>query len=198
MKVFISHSSKDKPMVETLANDLSNRGFEVWLDKWEIVPGDNIVDKINSGLEAADAGLIVFSVHSADSNWVSAEISYLTYEMIGEKKLIIPVMAGEDAYIPALLRPLARIQITETQSIADALRHRRPGPPKPSAQQADTIENIRISLISEGETGFLTEVRISDQLYASEFFSSLPESVASGWARFLSGFSLSVKSLPSM
>ena len=77
MKVFISHSSKDKPMVETLANDLSNRGFEVWLDKWEIVPGDNIVDKINSGLEAADAGLIVFSVHSADSNWVSAEISYL-------------------------------------------------------------------------------------------------------------------------
>ncbi len=37
--VFISHNSKDKPMVRQLAEALRQRGFKVWLDEWELVPG---------------------------------------------------------------------------------------------------------------------------------------------------------------
>jgi len=72
MRVFISHSSQDKPAVEALALALRERGIEPWLDKWEIGPGDDIVASINAGLDEAQAGIIVFSPHSRESRWVEA------------------------------------------------------------------------------------------------------------------------------
>jgi hypothetical protein len=52
IKVFVSHSSVDKPFVERLATDLRIReSIDVWLDKWEIQPGDRIASKIEEGLE---------------------------------------------------------------------------------------------------------------------------------------------------
>ena len=78
MHVFVSHSSQDKPAVRVLATGLLQRGIDAWLDEWEIGPGDDIVAKINQGLEQADAGIIVFSEHSRASRWVESEVSYLT------------------------------------------------------------------------------------------------------------------------
>ena len=37
--VFLSHSSKDKPVVRQLGQALQGRGLRVWLDEWELVPG---------------------------------------------------------------------------------------------------------------------------------------------------------------
>jgi hypothetical protein len=37
--VFLSHNSKDKPHVRQLGVALKNRGLNVWLDEWELVPG---------------------------------------------------------------------------------------------------------------------------------------------------------------
>ena len=54
---------------------MRERGIEAWLDKWMIGPGDDIVAKINDGLEQAGAGLIVFSAHSGESRWVEAEVA---------------------------------------------------------------------------------------------------------------------------
>jgi len=44
--VFISHSSKDKPVVRKLGNRLKKDGLRVWLDDRVIQPGDMIVFKI--------------------------------------------------------------------------------------------------------------------------------------------------------
>ena len=118
MRVFISHSSKDKPAVEPLVHALRERGFDPWFDKWEIGPGDDIVASINAGLEEADAGIIAFSRHSRESRWVEAEVSYLTYARIQEEKILIPVMVSDDAWVPPLLRPLARRGIEEIDAIA--------------------------------------------------------------------------------
>ncbi|MCI0691547.1 toll/interleukin-1 receptor domain-containing protein [candidate division KSB1 bacterium] len=49
--VFISHSTKDKPVARELANRLKKDGLRVWLDEWEIQPGDMIGLKIQRGLE---------------------------------------------------------------------------------------------------------------------------------------------------
>ena len=122
MRVFVSHSSKDKPAVEALARALRERGIEARLDKWMIGPGDDIVAKINDGLEQASAGLIVFSAQSRENQWVEAEVSYLPYAHIQEGKVLIPVVVGEDSYVPALLRPLARFVLGLVGFRAQAVR----------------------------------------------------------------------------
>jgi len=49
--VFLSHSSKDKEVVRAVAERLKADGLRVWLDDWEIRPGDSIPAKIEEGLE---------------------------------------------------------------------------------------------------------------------------------------------------
>lgn len=189
MRVFISHSSKDKPAVESLALALRERGIDPWLDKWEISPGDDIVASINAGLEEAPAGIIVFSRHSRESRWVEAEVSYLTYARIQERKVLIPVVVGEDAWVPPLLRPLARRGIEEIDAIADALLGRRGGLPPVRAPEHGQVERVLITLRREGPAeGVRVEVRVADQVHGSASFASLPPGLLRAQREFLRGF----------
>jgi hypothetical protein len=49
--VFLSHSSKDKAVVRTLAERLRQDGLNVWFDVRALKPGDSILAKIEEGLE---------------------------------------------------------------------------------------------------------------------------------------------------
>ncbi len=74
VKVFMSHSSVDKPFVERLSTDLRTReGIDAWLDKWEILPGDRFPSKIEEGLSTAAVFILVLSPQSVNSQWVSYE-----------------------------------------------------------------------------------------------------------------------------
>jgi len=45
--VFVSHASEDKDrFVTAFATKLRASGINAWLDKWEIQPGDSLVDKV--------------------------------------------------------------------------------------------------------------------------------------------------------
>src|SRR6185437_15157543 len=59
-RVFLSHASEDKErFVIRFAERLVERGVDVWLDKWEILPGDSLVDKIfEEGLAKASAVIV--------------------------------------------------------------------------------------------------------------------------------------------
>ena len=46
-KVFICHASEDmERFVMHFATKLRNVGIDAWLDKWEMLLGDSLVDKI--------------------------------------------------------------------------------------------------------------------------------------------------------
>src|SRR5215469_6104149 len=49
--VFISHSSADKPFVFRLAFELLAEGVPVWLDTWELGPGDPLIARLDSALD---------------------------------------------------------------------------------------------------------------------------------------------------
>jgi len=49
--VFLSHSSKDKPVVRGIAERLREDGLRVWFDEWVLKPGDHVRAKIEEGLE---------------------------------------------------------------------------------------------------------------------------------------------------
>ena len=53
-KVFISHAGEDREFAQDLATKLRARGVNAWLDVWEILPGDSLIDKIfEEGLKDA-------------------------------------------------------------------------------------------------------------------------------------------------
>ena len=103
-KVFISHSSADKPFVRDLARDLIALGHEPWLDEWEIKVGDCIVSKIESGVANSDYVVIVLSGRSVASGWVDREWKTKYWDEIEqERTMVLPVLI-EDCDLPGLLK----------------------------------------------------------------------------------------------
>lgn len=143
---------------------------------------------ISTGLEEASAGLIIFSRHSRNSRWVEAEVSYLTYARIVESKVLIPVVVGEDFWVPPLLRPLARRGIEEVEAIADALHSRKASPVRVHAPEFGELERVLVTLRREAQTGVRLTVRIGEQVYGDESYPSLPRALLEAQTSFLRGF----------
>lgn len=80
--VFISHSSEDKEsLIEPIVSDLEKCYIHIWLDKKNIIPGDNLRQSIfKDGLDKADIVLIFFTQKSLKSSWVDKEIKHVLRE----------------------------------------------------------------------------------------------------------------------
>jgi len=103
-KVFLSHASEDKDFVVDFASRLRERGVDVWLDRWEIHPGDSLVDKIfEEGIAAAKAIIVVLSRHSVDKPWVREELDAAVVRKVNHVSRLIPVVI-DDCKVPEALR----------------------------------------------------------------------------------------------
>ncbi len=102
--VFISHSAKDKPAVRELAERLHKDGLRVWLDEWEIKPGDSIPLKIEEGLIQSRTLVMVMSAHASVSEWVTFERHAVMFrDPINQQRRFIPVRL-DDAKIKETLQ----------------------------------------------------------------------------------------------
>lgn len=104
-KVFISHASEDKDrFVIDFAGKLRAKGVDAWLDKWEMLPGDSLVDKIfEEGIKEADAFIIVLSNHSVNKPWVREELNASFIKRIGKNSKIIPIVL-DNCTVPECLQ----------------------------------------------------------------------------------------------
>lgn len=87
-KVFLSHSSKDKKIVNSIFNQLQKAEIKAWYDRYEIDPGDSIVDKINEGLSNSDTGILLLSKNFLDpsSGWTKSEMNYFIQKRMKSKE----------------------------------------------------------------------------------------------------------------
>lgn len=74
MHVFISYNKNDRELAGTLAVQLRLASIDVFLDAWEIEPGDSIPGKVNGALALVDTVLVLWSDDAARSRWVGAEL----------------------------------------------------------------------------------------------------------------------------
>lgn len=104
-KAFVSHASEDKDrFVEKFATDLRSRGVDAWLDKWEMKPGDGLVQKIfNEGIKDASVFIVVLSKTSIEKPWVKDELDAGIIKKIDGEAKLIPVVIDE-CEIPMALR----------------------------------------------------------------------------------------------
>jgi len=103
MHIFISHSSQDRDVVERIVLRLKSAGHTVWFDRIELRAGDNLQLKIEEGLKAADALLVVVSTNSFRSQWVQHEFSAMAFADLSKgKRRIIPVKI-DNSEVPSYL-----------------------------------------------------------------------------------------------
>ncbi|MCW5939192.1 MAG: toll/interleukin-1 receptor domain-containing protein [Fimbriimonadaceae bacterium] len=96
-KSFISHASEDKPEFATpLATALLATGVDVWIDEWEMGPGDSLIQKIFSeGIKNSDAVVIILSATSITKPWVQKELNVAAVNNIQSAMKLIPVRVDE-------------------------------------------------------------------------------------------------------
>ncbi len=103
-KIFLSHTSVDKPFVRTLAIDLRRNGHTVWIDEAEINIGDSLIGKIREGLDEVDFVAVVLSKASIQSQWVQKEIEIASNREIEEKKVVVLPLIIENVELPGFLK----------------------------------------------------------------------------------------------
>ena len=127
--VFLSHSSKDKPVVRELAERLRRDRLKVWFDEWETQPGESmyarirdglehmwraskptsrgesIYAKVRDGLERSRILLLFMSRNGFGSDWATLEHQIILFtNPLNWKRRLIPLRL-DAADIPAMLRP---------------------------------------------------------------------------------------------
>lgn len=143
--IFISHTSKDKPIIEPIAISLAKiYGQEnVFYDSWSIQPGDGIIDKMNSGLEKCKFFFFFVSRNSLKSKMVSLEWQNAILKTSNEETKLIPVKI-DDCLMPAILLQSLYIDIfgkgleVGIRQMVDVINHENTFSP-----DYQTFENIR-------------------------------------------------------
>ena len=146
--VFLSHSSKDKAAVRELAQRLKNDGLRVWLDEWEIKPGDVIGLKIEKALEESRTLVLVMSANAFASEWVTLERHTVLFrDPTNAQRRFIPLRL-DAAEIPDILRQYAFVDWRERSEeqyarLLAACRPPQEEPPSKPTQKAET-QSVKI------------------------------------------------------
>jgi TolB-like protein len=74
-RVFISHSSEDKTIAETICQRLEADGIKCWIAPRDIEPGSDWTKAIMQGIEACRVFILVFSKQGNDSDHVYREVA---------------------------------------------------------------------------------------------------------------------------
>lgn len=152
-KVFLSYRSADRVVVEEFAQRLRRDGIDAWYDGWEIAPGDDIVARMDKGIDRCGAGLVFVSNAWFGGPWAQDEYTSLAFRKVEDDIRLIPVLVKdvEDLVdrLPTRLRKLARRSVGDYEAIRDTLLgiDRKPG--LASALQART-RSVTIRLEATG------------------------------------------------
>lgn len=103
---FLSHSHYDAEWVEKLAKRLEDEfKFEVWLDKWVLVPGTKWQQEIARGLDQATTCVTCLGAKTP-SGWFQEEIEHaLNIQAKNDKFRVIPLLLPDASsdFVPAFL-----------------------------------------------------------------------------------------------
>jgi len=100
LRVFLCHTSQDKPAVRELSRQLVNEGWiETWLDEKSLLPGQDWRIKIEEAVEDSDIVVICLSAHSVTKEgYVQKELRYareIALEKPDDTIFIIPLRLDE-------------------------------------------------------------------------------------------------------
>jgi len=122
MLIYERSTSADKErFFLKFSQKLGAKGIDAWLDKWEMYPGDSLIDKIfEEGIKNAQAIIIVLSNNSINKKWVREELNAGMVKKINEGSKLIPVII-DDCEIPECLKSTIWIRIKNLDNYNEEL-----------------------------------------------------------------------------
>lgn len=152
--VFLSHSSKDKPVVRELAERLRSDGLRVWFDEWVIEPDNPIPLAIERGLESSRTLVLVMSENAFGSDWGTLERHTARFRNpTNEDRRFIPLRL-DDCRIKETLRHFAYVDWRTADdavyrnmlnTISAARCHSSPGAPDESREPVPPTPELEFS-----------------------------------------------------
>jgi hypothetical protein len=145
---FISHAREDKAqVVQPLFDELRNRGYRIWYDRYELKLGDSLRESIERGLGHSRYGIVVLSMAFLKKRWPRSELDGLLARESAGRKVILPIwheVTEEELATrsPILAGRLAIDSSEGTSAIADAIAEVLGQPTTASASEAIASLNV--------------------------------------------------------
>src|SRR5438132_11845045 len=94
-RAFFSYASEDIAIVTLVFNAVIDRfpSFQPWLDKYEIVGGEDLLKKIAAGMDSAEKFFVFLSPTSVQKPWLQRELTRAIMREVGgiNPDYIVPV-----------------------------------------------------------------------------------------------------------
>ncbi|MEU1274149.1 toll/interleukin-1 receptor domain-containing protein [Streptomyces sp. NPDC005799] len=150
LKVFLCHSSGDKPDVRLLRTMLQSEGFEPWLDEEEILPGQDWDLEIRRAIRASDLILVCLSKASVTkTGYVQKEIRIVLDEADHQPEGTIYLIPArlENCDVPERLRRWQWVDLFTDDGYGKLLRslHRRADWPVTRSTRAPARPPIQVA-----------------------------------------------------
>lgn len=149
---FLSHNSKDKPLVEQIAQKLLNEEhLQVFLDKWNLIPGELWQEALEEALNQS-ATCVVFLGPNTISPWQHEEMRSSLAKRVENKLLrVIPVKLpkavkeAKESEVPPFLQRLTWVyfeNIDDKEAFHRLVCGIKGIPPGPSADQGYNPQTV--------------------------------------------------------
>jgi len=91
-RVFISYATGDVQFAAMLAKSLEGDGFDLFFAPRDITGGEDWQDALERELRSADKVVLVLSLHTKDSEWMSLEYKVVINEA---KEKLVPILIDD-------------------------------------------------------------------------------------------------------
>src|SRR5215470_1433149 len=99
--VFLSYRSVNRSWVLNLYDVLRQQGHEVFLDQCVLKAGDQLIKNLQQGLEGSQAGVLVWSSATRDSDWVEREYEVMEAQATEKKGFQFVPVRLDSSKLPA-------------------------------------------------------------------------------------------------
>ena len=97
-KVFISHSSRDRKMAQTISAALEHRGFRCWISSRDIGPGENFQEAIVRAIRQSRVMVLVFTGNANNSNEIKKEMALASQHNLAVIPVRVEDVVPNDAF----------------------------------------------------------------------------------------------------
>jgi TIR domain len=101
-RVFIVYAHRDTEAAIKVSKTLNEAGFDPWLDREHLLPGQKWKDEIRNALERSGVAVVLWSSNLKDSNLGMQELSEVLSQVPSASRLVIPVKIDNSELPPEL------------------------------------------------------------------------------------------------